>query len=147
MEGPSLASAPFIARCLAVDGPGLLLICGRRRGEGKIYVPVLTPLDKPQVVDYYPMYELAVAPASRQTTSRRGHYYDYPSSIGANSKLEPGDDHGMVAGWDYPDFRFQTGGETEIMRSESKAGKTEPQIVRTKAKHIGPRSNRSSAVR
>src|SRR5712664_2770575 len=65
------------------------------------------------------MYEFAVAPAVT-SIRRRGVAITgiTPSSIGAEFELEPGDRIIKVNGRavrDYLDFRFQTGGETELV--------------------------------
>jgi hypothetical protein len=64
------------------------------------------------------MYEFAVAPAVT-SIRRRGVAITAitPSSIGAEFELEPGDRVIKVNGRivrDYLDFRFQTGGETDL---------------------------------
>ena len=65
------------------------------------------------------MYEFAVAPAVTNIR-RRGVVITAisPASIGAEFELEPGDRVIKVNGRvvrDYLDFRFQTGGETELV--------------------------------
>ena len=64
------------------------------------------------------MYEFAVTPAVTSIRRRGAEITEVtPSGIGAELELEPGDRITRVNGRtirDYLDFRFQTGGETEL---------------------------------
>lgn len=65
------------------------------------------------------MYEFAVAPAVMNIRRRGAEITEVtPASLGAELELEPGDRITKVNGRtirDYLDFRFQTGGETELV--------------------------------
>ena len=89
------------------------------------------------------MYEFAVAPAVT-SIRRRGVAITAitPSSIGAEFELEPGDRVIKVNGRtvrDYLDFRFQTGGETElVIEVRKQSGEDwELQIERDEGEDIG----------
>lgn len=78
------------------------------------------PLDKPKVVGhYFGMYEFAVTPAVTSIRRRGVEIAEVlPESLGSELELEVGDRIIKVNGRpvrDYLDFRFQTGGETELV--------------------------------
>lgn len=78
------------------------------------------PLDKPKFVRHYSvMYEFAVAPAVTSIRRRGVEIAEVsPESLGSELELESGDRIIKVNGRvvrDYLDFRFQTGGETELV--------------------------------
>lgn len=71
------------------------------------------------------MYEFAVAPAVMNIRRRGAEITEVaPESLGAELELEPGDRITKVNGRsvrDYLDFRFQTGGETELVMEVRKS--------------------------
>src|SRR5882672_5108047 len=102
------------------------------------------PLDKPVFVGHHKrMYEFAVTPAVT-SIRRRGVAITAitPAGIGAEFELEPGDRIIKVNGRvvrDYLDFRFQTGGETElVIEVRKQSGEDwELQIERDEGEDLG----------
>ena len=78
------------------------------------------------------MYEFAVTPAVTNIRRRGVEIYEVaPNSLGAEMDLETGDRIIKVNGRvvrDYLDFRFQTGGETELTLTVVKRGGEEWEI-------------------
>src|ERR1044072_4042057 len=79
--------------------------------------------------DSFEMYEFAVTPAVTQIRRRGVTITEVePGSLGAELELEPGDRVVKVNGRvvrDYLDFRFHTGGETELVLDVLKRGGAE----------------------
>jgi putative radical SAM enzyme (TIGR03279 family) len=89
------------------------------------------------------MYEFAVTPAVTQIRRRGVTITEVePDSLGAELELEPGDRVVKVNGRtvrDYLDFRFHTGGETELVLDVLKRGgeEWEVEIIRAEGEDFG----------